>query len=311
VVNQLARSDPAAAEQLAELAAALLAAQQAGDGARLRELSAERAPLLDALAGAAFRAAGLTDPPPGLRAEVSATLEAALADPEVAAGMAAGTLTKGAEWAGFGPPAVGSPGVTAIRPATPGDEMAMWAVPDRGSGRGEPGARDRVALLPTDGDGATAEASRRTARQPTGDVAALDTARRPARQPAGDVAAPDTTRRPARQRVSPEEAAAARERRAAEEAQRLAAEAAEREARQRRAFEESERALADALAGTAEAETAEERLEAEVRALEERLTRARAELAAARLRARRAEAAERRARQAHDRLSAPRELEEI
>jgi uncharacterized coiled-coil DUF342 family protein len=47
---------------------------------------------------------------------------------------------------------------------------------------------------------------------------------------------------------------------------------------------------------------AEDRLEAEVRHLEQRLTQARDDLAAARMRARHAEAAERRARQAFDRL---------
>jgi hypothetical protein len=225
VVNQLTRSDPAAPRQLTELSAALLAAQQAGDGARLRELSAARAPLLDALADAAFRAAGLTGPPPALRGEVTATLEAALADPEVAAGLAAGTLTKSAQWAGFG-------------------QLPASAVPPQPAHGGQ--------------------------------------------------------------------AAAARERgaeeRAEEEAHRLAAAAAELTARRRLAFKESERALAVALAATAEAETAEERLEAEVRGLEERLTRARAELAVARMRARRAEAAERRARQAVDRLATHHEI---
>jgi hypothetical protein len=48
--------------------------------------------------------------------------------------------------------------------------------------------------------------------------------------------------------------------------------------------------------------TAEDRLEAEVRDLEQRLTQARADLAASRMRARHAEAAERRARQALGRL---------
>jgi hypothetical protein len=264
VVNQLTRSDPTAPAQLTELGAALLAAQRAGDGTRLRELSAARAPLLDSLAGAAFRLAGVTDPPPGLRAEVSATLEAALADPEVAAGLAAGTLTKGSEWAGFGPAPVGSPGVTVIRPAAPPEAETAEAAE---LGLAPAGA---VALRSVDGK-----------------------------------AAPDTYRRDARQRVTPQEAAAARQRRAEEEAQQAAAAAAEREARQQRAFEESERALAVASTATAEAQAAEERLETEVRRLEERLTSARAELAAARMRARRAEAADRRARLAHERLARP------
>jgi hypothetical protein len=63
--------------------------------------------------------------------------------------------------------------------------------------------------------------------------------------------------------------------------------------------------VVSAATATADAEAAEERLEAEVRDLEERLIQARADLAKARLRARHAEAAERRARQTLDRLSGP------
>jgi hypothetical protein len=63
--------------------------------------------------------------------------------------------------------------------------------------------------------------------------------------------------------------------------------------------------VAAASTAAAAAVSAEDRLEAEVRDLEERLTRARSDLAAARMQARHAEAAERRARQALDRL--PRE----
>src|SRR5215472_9473802 len=102
VVNRLARTDPGAPARLASLAAALQAAQQAKDGPRLRELSAARGPLIDALAGQALDAAGVPDPPAGLREEVTETLTAALADPDVAAGFASGTLTRAVQWAGFG-----------------------------------------------------------------------------------------------------------------------------------------------------------------------------------------------------------------
>src|ERR1700722_5513604 len=81
VVNQLARTDPDAAARMAALAADLRAAEQAGDGRRLRELSAERGSLLDGLVAQALAAAGTPDPPPTLRAEVTDTLTAALADP--------------------------------------------------------------------------------------------------------------------------------------------------------------------------------------------------------------------------------------
>jgi hypothetical protein len=70
-----------------------------------------------------------------------------------------------------------------------------------------------------------------------------------------------------------------------------------------------ERTVVSASAATAEAETAENRLEAEVRDLEGRLIQAKADLAKTRLRARHAEAAERRARQTLDRLPPPLHLQ--
>ena len=102
VVNRLGRADPGAPARLAGLAAALRAAEQAKDGPRLRELSAERGALIDALTAQALATAGVPDPPTSLRDEVAATLTAALADPATATEFAAGTLTKAAHWSGFG-----------------------------------------------------------------------------------------------------------------------------------------------------------------------------------------------------------------
>ena len=102
VVNTLVRADPGAAAKLAELAAALRAAERAKDGHRLRELSAARGPLIDALTDQALVAADVVAPPPSLRAEIAATLTAALADPEVYGAFSAGRLTSAVQWAGFG-----------------------------------------------------------------------------------------------------------------------------------------------------------------------------------------------------------------
>ncbi|HEY0936974.1 MAG TPA: hypothetical protein VGD91_24970, partial [Trebonia sp.] len=112
VVNTLARADPGAAPRLTGLAAVLRAAQAAGDGRRLRELSAERGALIDGLTERALEGAGVADAPPALRLEVSQTLTAALADPDVAADFAAGTLTRAMQWSGFGvvPAGEGGPG---------------------------------------------------------------------------------------------------------------------------------------------------------------------------------------------------------
>jgi hypothetical protein len=98
VVNRLVRADPEVTARLAALAAELRGGGQVMDGARIRELTAARARLVDELTGQAlddFPAA-----PSALREEVTATFDAALADPEVAADL--GTLVRAAHWAGFG-----------------------------------------------------------------------------------------------------------------------------------------------------------------------------------------------------------------
>jgi hypothetical protein len=93
--------------------------------------------------------------------------------------------------------------------------------------------------------------------------------------------------------------------RAKEARQRAEQAAAERAAQQRERYAEAERAVAAAAAAAAEAGAAEDRLENEVRKLEQRLTEARSELTTARLRARRTESTERRARSDLGRLSPP------
>ena len=259
VVNQLARADPGAPDRLAGLAAALREAEQAKDGPRLRELSAVRGPLVDSLTAQALAAAGVADPPSGLREEVSETLTSAIADPEVAAEFAAGTLTRAAQWAGFG--------------------LASFGETPFGTALGDAPATD---------EGAPTRRHLRAVPSPEVSVPA------PAPARAG-------SRRAVPGRVSEEEQA----RRARAEEQRLAEEAAQRAAQRRQAFEDAERTVASTAAAAAEAGAAEDQLEAEVRDLEQRLTQAREDLAAARMRARRAESAERRARQALDRLPGP------
>ena len=274
VVNRLARTDPGAPARLASLAAALQAAQQAKDGPRLRELSAARGPLIDALAGQALDAAGVPDPPAGLREEVTATLTAALADPDVAAGFASGTLTRAAQWAGFGVAPFGGSGDD----SGPADTLAAGEpLPAQGGAWGD--------WSPTAGDHRGAG--------PRG-LAEPGAAARPVPLPRA------RTRDAARRSPAP---ASARSAPADEEA--LAAEAEKRAAQRREIIADAERTVAIEEAAAKDAVAAEERLEAEVRDLEQRLTQARTDLTSARLRARRAEAAERRARQALDRLPRP------
>jgi hypothetical protein len=291
VVNRLARADPDAPPRLAEMAAALRAAQQAGQGRRLRELSAERDALIDGLTSQALAAAEVTDSPASLRLEVTQTLTAAMADPEVATDFAAGTLTRAVQWSGFGVlPADAGPGTDA----------------DSGSDTGADG----------DGDAGSAVAGTSTGRTKTAGTTQANRAGPTRVKTAGTNRAEEAGT--ARAKTAPAarggkagtaraEAAAARRQaaeagRQAAEADRLERAAADRAARRREQQEEAERGLASASAAAAEAVGTEDRLEAEVRDLEERLGQARSELTAARLRARRAEVAERRARHALDQL---------
>jgi hypothetical protein len=100
VVNRLALTDVTVRPRLAELHDALHAAQAAMDGPRIRALSTQQRALIQELTRAGFVTAGLANPTSALREEVTATLQAAVADPDVAARL--GRLTKSESWSGFG-----------------------------------------------------------------------------------------------------------------------------------------------------------------------------------------------------------------
>jgi hypothetical protein len=102
VVNQLARADPDAVARLGRLGDELRAAESALDGGKLRELSQTRRKLLGQLTRQALDGARVTDPPDALQQEVTGTLSAALADPQVAARVGQGQLAKSVQPAGFG-----------------------------------------------------------------------------------------------------------------------------------------------------------------------------------------------------------------
>lgn len=109
IVNQLVRADPGVPSRLAALGDELRAAEGSLAGAKIRELSQARRQLIDALVRQALKMAGLHSPPAALREEVTATFAAALADPQVAEQMAAGTLVRAERRAGFGYGAVAAP----------------------------------------------------------------------------------------------------------------------------------------------------------------------------------------------------------
>lgn len=99
VVNVLVLNDASARERLTDLGERLRAAHAGMDGGVIRELTVEQRRLIDELARAAFEEAGV-NATPALRDDVTATLQAAIADPEVAARL--GRLTKAEQWSGFG-----------------------------------------------------------------------------------------------------------------------------------------------------------------------------------------------------------------
>ena len=100
VVNRLALRDRDIRTRLAGVGERLKDAHSAMDGDRIRALSAEQRRLVDDVARAAFEEAELADPSAALRDDVTGTLQAAIADPDVASRL--GRLTKAEQWSGFG-----------------------------------------------------------------------------------------------------------------------------------------------------------------------------------------------------------------
>ena len=113
VVNRLVRADPGVGAELGELGDELRVAQDSLDGAAIRELSQQRRELIESLARRAFTVVGVAAPPAAIRDEVTATLGAALADPQFASTLAAGALVRAVQAEGFGP--VGQPALTLVR----------------------------------------------------------------------------------------------------------------------------------------------------------------------------------------------------
>lgn len=110
-VNRLALSSGKTTQRLADLRERLRDAHAAMDGVRIRELSVEQRKLVDDLARAAFDSADITNPSAALREDVTSTLQAAIADPDVTVRL--GRLVKAESWSGFGDFVVSAPKATA------------------------------------------------------------------------------------------------------------------------------------------------------------------------------------------------------
>lgn len=100
IVNRVALGQKDTKKRLADLGDRLRAAHAAMDGERVRALSAEQHKLIEGLARAAFEAADVKRPSASVREDVTGTLQAAIADPEVTERL--GRLAKPERWSGFG-----------------------------------------------------------------------------------------------------------------------------------------------------------------------------------------------------------------
>jgi hypothetical protein len=99
VVNALALGGTAK-DTLAELGSRLREAHGAMDGEAIRALTAEQRKVVDGLTRTALRQAGVASPSAALRDDVTGTLQAAIADPDVTARL--GRLAKAEQFSGFG-----------------------------------------------------------------------------------------------------------------------------------------------------------------------------------------------------------------
>jgi hypothetical protein len=214
LVNLLVREAPGQVGELLELGESLREAQQALDGDRLRDLSAQRGRLVTATTQEAKQLAAQAGQAVSAQVEreVQDTLEAALAGPAIADAVRSGRLTRALAYAGLGE-GIGE-----------SDAVAVWPPPAERPL--QPG--DRAAPSPA------REREKRAA---------------PAKQRAGQ--RPATSQRPSREaraaeRERREAEAAERARREAEAAERNRREAAEDAREAQAGLDAAEREVADA-----------------------------------------------------------------
>jgi hypothetical protein len=141
LVNRLIRTDPSVPARLAELGGQLRAGEAALDGPSIRKLSAARRELVDTLTRQAVADSGASAT---LREEVIETLNAALADPEVTAQVAAGTLVRAAHWAGF------APGIGTAMGAAPATAAPPPAAPAKAAATGPASRRQQAEQAAAD-----------------------------------------------------------------------------------------------------------------------------------------------------------------
>jgi hypothetical protein len=147
LVNQLARDQRPALEELIELGEALGRAHHRGDGAELQKISTQRRKAEAALIRRA-RAIGAdagVDVTADMARETEETLAAALASPEVAEQVLAGRLTKPVSYSGFGTALTSVPAPPAPKKTKPKRAAEREPAGDIGARR-----RDKAEQLVTE-----------------------------------------------------------------------------------------------------------------------------------------------------------------
>lgn len=171
IVNRLVLAHTDARRRLADLGDELRAAHAAMDGARIRDLSAEQHQLIGELTRAALEAAGIAGPSAAVRDDITGTLQAAIADPDVRQRL--GRLARPEQWSGFGDfGAAAATSGTSARTAK-AKEPAATSRPAKRSGRDASAQRrlEKLTAAVADAERAKADAdaelSRRRAERDT------------------------------------------------------------------------------------------------------------------------------------------------
>lgn len=173
IVNSLTRSDPAVVDRIRHVGDQLRDAQRGLDRDELRSLTLERRRLVATLVRQAFSTSGGTPSSVVVRGEVTATLEAAIADPTVTDAMAEGTLVRAAHWSGFG---LAEPLLHAVPDHDRSGENHAPATKPQVQGPDETATRNRAAIRArADDERRSAQEERREkARRADADLADAD-----------------------------------------------------------------------------------------------------------------------------------------
>ena len=251
VVNQLVRAAPSARTRLSDLSEGLRAAHAEMDGPRIRELTTAQRKLVHELVRSAFEAADLADPSAAMRDDVTNTLQAAIADPEVAERL--GRLAKAEQFSGFGDFggfAAGVPEAAAATRSAPSKSAPSKAAPSKSApSKSAPSSRKATAKpAAPKPNPAELRAARRNRDRAESEAKAANAAQTKAADAVDDVKATLASARRRYEKLLESLHAAEREVDAADEeltaAQRSAGEAAERVKVADTALAEAEKALA-------------------------------------------------------------------